>query len=89
MIDWITRLAVDLLISGGFYHLLIDYVLENRGQGLNPLRQSSNPVLLDRLHLENDRQERSFQRLWHHLAYSIYCLWNWQSREAWNEYGEL
>jgi hypothetical protein len=45
--------------------------------------------LLTRLHAENSKQEASFQRIWYQLTFTIYCIRNWQSREAWNRYSDL
>ena len=44
---------------------------------------------LARLHSLNDSQGYSFSRLWYHIKYSVFSLYNWQSREAWNTYNDL
>jgi hypothetical protein len=46
-------------------------------------------ALLARLHAENSKQEASLRRLWYKFTFTLYCLWNWQSREAWNHYSDL
>jgi hypothetical protein len=46
-------------------------------------------VLLHQLHAENARQEKSFQRMWYKLKFTLHCLWNLNSRETWNIYCDL
>ncbi|KAH8727073.1 S-adenosyl-L-methionine-dependent methyltransferase [Phaeosphaeriaceae sp. PMI808] len=45
-------------------------------------------ALLSKLHSENAQQERSYGRLWYHFTFALYCLKNWDSRDAWNKYSD-
>jgi hypothetical protein len=46
-------------------------------------------ALLSTLHTLNNSQAYSVSRFWYHIKYTIFCLWNWQSRDAWNAYNDL
>lgn len=46
-------------------------------------------ALLRRLHAQNTAQEKSWQRLWYQLGFTVHCLRNLNSREAWNNYADL
>ena len=61
------------------------------GQIANDIKPNIPKIkaLLSRLHALNESQAHSFGRLWYHIRFLIFCLWNWQSRDSWNAYNDL